>query len=85
MSSIRNGWDLRFAFLIFLNSLQCHRGLRMGWCYFCCDSLLVWAIMILLYKKEDQTDTHPPKSVPKAGHAQNSAVHDLIIVLISTN
>lgn len=42
--------------------------------------------MILLYKEaKSQTATHPPKRVPKAGYIQNSAVHDLIIVLILTN
>lgn len=52
--------------------------------YYSCWGSLVYAIMIL-YKKENQTDTPPPKRVPKAGYVQNSAVHDLIIVLISTN
>lgn len=58
----------------------------MSWKYSCWNAFLAWVIMILLYKEaKSQTATHPPKRVPKAGYIQNSAVHDLIIVLILTN
>lgn len=83
-SSVRNGFVRTSAFLFFLNSLEYHRGfLGRAGIYSCWNSPLAWAMMDYYIRKHTQTATH--LSISKAGYIQNSAVRDLIIVLIPTN